>query len=137
MDYVFQKTLQELREAWDRVDVMDIPFDEIHLTEETQRAIKYYQERVADLSHQLARLAALEEGLFLWNNRGANQHKPPVTLDPDAIEWNSQQVATSTITRQQEIDSLLQNSGNLLGPNPPPAQAASAPPAGPRQADTG
>ena len=100
MVHVFEKTLRELREARDRLNEMGRPFDEIHLTEETQRAVKYYQERVADLSHQSARLAALEErGVFVWDDRGPNQHNPPVTLTPDAIEWNSQQVATSTLSR--------------------------------------
>ena len=78
MDHQLRKTLQELREARDRLDKMDIPLNENHLTEEMKRAIGYYQERVADLNHQSARLAALEErGVFVWDDRGPNQHKPP------------------------------------------------------------
>ena len=78
MVHMFKKTLQELRKARDRVDEMDIPFDEMGLTEEIQKAIGHYQERVADLNHQSARLAALEEkGVFVWDDRGPNQYKPP------------------------------------------------------------
>ena len=138
MDHQLRKTLQELREARDRLDKMDIPLNENRLTEEMKMAIEYYQERVADLKHQSARLAALEEGVFVWDDRGRNQHNPPVTLTSEAWRWNKEHDATSKTTRQQEIDSLLQDSGNLLGPNPPPqlrgtagpgtAQAASAPP---------